>query len=157
MTLHHVHDRLSFGALEDCIHGGDGAVVHACKIPCHRACVGYQNNLPPDHPYYLHYESGRHLYLNLIDPPVPLFKKESFDIFFDFMDRQIAHHRVLIHCNQGQSRAPSLALLYMAKRLDALPDDSYLAARTAFESKFPYAPGKGIETYLTENWNGLGR
>lgn len=156
MAVTRVHDRLMFGAIDDCIAAGECAVIHACKIPCHQTRIGYTGSLHPDHQHYRSYETGHHLYLNLIDPPLPLFKKESFDAFFDFTDRMMKTRDVLIHCNQGQSRAPSLALLYMAKRLHVLPNDSYESARAAFEEKFPYAPGKGMVTYLTENWKSLG-
>lgn len=156
MTIRRVHDRLMFGALDDCVAAGDMAVVHACKTPCHQTRIGYIGNLPANHPHYLSYRSGHHLYLNMIDPPLPLFKPAMFDAFFSFMDEEIKTREILIHCNQGQSRSPSLALLYMAKRLKTLPDDSFTAARTAFEKKIPYAPSKGIETYLMENWQSLG-
>jgi hypothetical protein len=142
-----------FGSLDDCRVTGDVAVVHACKNPCHQNVLGYKGNLSSDHEHYLSYEKGYHLYLNLIDPSAPLFKAESFDIFFAFVDRAIQERAVLIHCNLGQSRAPSLTLLYMAKRLGILPDESYEAARAAFEKKFPYTPSAGIVTYLTQNWD----
>lgn len=116
----------------------------------------YTSNLPTQHPHYLSYQDQHHLYLNLIDPPAPLFKRESFNIFFQFMDAQIKQRPVLIHCNQGQSRAPSLALLYAARRLKLFPDETYAVARAAFEKQFPYAPGKGIEIFLTQNWCHLG-
>jgi predicted protein tyrosine phosphatase len=77
----------------------------------------------------------------------------SFEAFLKFVDREIAERPVLIHCNQGESRAPSLTLLYMAKRLDALPCDSYVAAATEFRRKYTYNPGRGIETWLTTNWS----
>ena len=156
MTITRVHEKLSFGAIGDCIAAGECAVVHACKIPCHQTRIGYSGSLTPDHPHYLSYETGHHLYLNMIDPPLPLFKPDMFTAFFDFTDRMIKTRDVLIHCNQGQSRAPSLTLLYMAKRLHLLPNDSYAAARAAFEKKFPYAPGQGIQMYLTEQWKTLG-
>lgn len=132
------------------------AIVHACKDPCHKNCVGYTNNLPNTHPHYLSSERDNHLYLNMVDPPVPLFKIESFHIFFEFMDRQIKQRPVFIHCNQGLSRAPSLTLLYMAKRLKLLPNENYKIARMAFEQKYPYQPGKGIERFLTDYWDVLG-
>ncbi len=157
MTMRRVDEKLLFGALDDCVGAGEMAVVHACKIPCHQNCIGYTGSLHPDHPHYLSHETGHHLYLNMIDPPLPLFHAETFERFFDFTDRMIETREVLIHCNQGQSRAPSLALLYMAKRLGTLPDESFGAARAAFETKFPYQPGQGIATYLTENWRELGR
>ena len=149
----------------DLLYFGDGAscssensqkyaMIHACKDPCHRRAVGYsEKSLNPAHPSYLAYEEDNQLFLNLIDPPVPLFKLESFKIFLAFATcANGSDQPVLIHCNQGQSRAPSLALLYMAKGLGLLPNESYAAARADFEEKFPYAPGKGIEIFLEENW-----
>ena len=136
--------------------GEDVAIVHACKEPCHRCAAGYrEKSLPSTNPHYLSLERGLDLYLNLIDPPVPLFKPESFKIFFDFVDRQIAVRPVRVHCNKGESRAPSLALLYRAKR-GSLPDENYEAARAVFERDNPYKPGKGIEMFLKENWKILG-
>jgi hypothetical protein len=149
-----VSDRLSYSGDWACSHANDGtrAVVHACKMPCHRHAVGYTNNLPSTHQHYLVYERGHHLYLNLIDPPQPLFMLPSFVAFLRFVDREIAEREVLIHCNQGESRAPSLALLYMAKRLGLLPSGSYEEAAEAFRSEFTYRPGEGIRRWLTANW-----
>lgn len=157
MTITHVMGNLSCGDIAACANADAGAaVVHACKEPCHRAGAGYtQRSLDKTHPHYLSLEKGRHLYLNLIDPPLPLFQRESFARFFDFVDRHIAARPVLIHCNKGESRAPSLALLYMAKR-GHLTDESYDAARASFAEKFPYKPGQGIVTFLSENWRALG-
>ncbi len=137
-------------------HSDTLSIVHACKEPCHRCAVGYkEKSLASLHPNYLALTRGNHLYLNLIDPPVPLFKAESFAAFFAFVDEHIKHRDVRIHCNKGESRAPSLTLLYRAKR-GLLPNDSYEAARVAFGAHNPYKPGKGIETYLRENWHRLG-
>jgi predicted protein tyrosine phosphatase len=151
-----VTDRLSFGDERECVHGDDEslAIVHACKEPCHRRSVGYTTRtIPSNHPHYLVLERGHHLYLNLIDPEQPLFMMASFEAFLKFVDREIAEREVLIHCNQGESRAPSLALLYMAKRLKVLPNDSYAAAATEFRGRFPYNPSRGIVTWLTDNWH----
>ncbi len=160
MARHHVTEKLCFDDLSGCLKEkeiGKIAIVHACKEPCHRHAVGYQDrSLDSGHPHYLWLEKPHHLYLNMIDPPAPLFKPESFAAFFRFVDREITQRPVLIHCNKGESRAPSLTLLYMAKRLGLLPNESYQAAAAAFSAKYPYKPGKGIATYLEKNWNGLG-
>jgi hypothetical protein len=147
-------ERLSYGNEETCSHAIDAslAIVHACKIPCHRRAVGYTNNLASSHQHYLVYENGHHLYLNLIDPPQLLFMMPCFEAFLRFVDREIAEREVLIHCNQGESRAPSLALLYMAKRLWLLPSESYDEAAESFRSQFTYRPGEGIKRWLTANW-----
>lgn len=161
MTRHHVTENLWFDDISGCpdLSGNKDeiAVVHACKEPCHRRAVGYQiRSLASQHPHYLCFEKPHHLYLNMIDPPAPLFKAESFAAFFRFVDREITQRPVLIHCNKGESRAPSLALLYMAKRLGLLPDTDYTAAAAAFSARFPYKPGKGIAAYLDKNWDLLG-
>ncbi|WP_072377327.1 hypothetical protein [Hyphomicrobium sp. NDB2Meth4] len=157
MTQTFISERLSYGGQDTCkAHPPDQAVVHACKEPCHRSAVGYTaKSLAPAHPNYLAHRTKTDLYLNLIDPPVPLFKLESFEIALDFMHTAYKAGPLHIHCNQGQSRAPSLALLLMAKRLGHLPNSSYAEARSAFEALYPYSPGKGIARFLTDNWGGL--
>ncbi|MGN6210523.1 hypothetical protein [Asticcacaulis sp.] len=153
-----ITDKLFYGADAVCTHdpASDVSVVHACKT-CHSRRLGYSGSLAPTHPNYLAWSGQHHLYLNLIDPPAPLFKLESFDHFFRFADVEIRDRPLLIHCNQGESRAPSLALLYMAKRLNLLPDESYQAAKLEFEKQFVYRPGKGIQTFLGQNWASLGK
>lgn len=56
------------------------AVVHACKDPCHKDAVGYNEDLPDSQDNYLKLEGDPHIYLNLIDPDVkPLFYLSSFE------------------------------------------------------------------------------
>jgi predicted protein tyrosine phosphatase len=157
--LHEVAPRLRYGNLEAAHRAAnnDMAVVHACKEPCHRQVIGGGAAVASGHPEYLAATRGLHLYLNMIDPPVPLFKLEMFAAFFAFIDQHYAARTVLIHCNQGLSRAPSLALLVMAKRLGLLPNENYAAARGVFEQQYPYAPGAGIATFLAQHWDSLGR
>ncbi len=160
MARHYVTEKLCFDDLSGCRTKNDMdkiAIVHACKDPCHREGVGYrERSLSATHPHYLWIEKPHHLYLNMIDPPIPLFQTEMFEAFFRFVDREIVDRPVLIHCNKGESRAPSLTLLYMAKRLNLLPNESYQAAATAFRARFPYKPGTGIALYLDKNWTTLG-
>lgn len=142
-----VTDQLSFsGEFPGCTEAGNGqvAVVHACKDPCYRQAVGCASGLV--------FERGHHLFLNLIDPDKPLFLMPSFEAFLSFVDRKILERPVHIHCNRGESRAPTLTLLYMAKRLGLLPNDSYESAAAAFSSWFPYRPGAGIKEWLLQNW-----
>jgi hypothetical protein len=153
-----VHERTLVGSVTDC-RGGDARlyVVHACKSPCHQHAVGYRGKLFGNHPNYLSLRSGSDLYLNIIDPPLPLFKDELFADYLRFArEAWDAGARLLVHCNQGESRAPSLALVFLAKHLGELPNESFAAARQAFAQRCSrYAPGRGIETYLTESWSRL--
>ena len=117
--MQEVFERVWVGSDTSCrAGGGEWAVVHACKSPCHQRAVGYQGSLVSSHANYLVLNRGRDLYLNLIDPPKPLFMPASFIAFLGFADAEwTAGRKLLIHCNLGESRAPSLALLFLAKRL----------------------------------------
>jgi hypothetical protein len=147
-----VHERVYVGSDDDCKVTGF-ATVHGCKT-CHTNAVGYTGSLPSTHPNYLSLERGGQLYLNLIDPVLPLFKVEIFKVFLEFAKREYEGKAALLtHCNQGFSRGPSLALLFLAKGLGAMNDDSFAAAREDFLKVYPaYNPGKGIEQFLTEHW-----
>ena len=150
-----VYPNLYVGTESDCFFDNrdDWAVVHACKFPCHQKAVGYHGNLSPKHPNYLVLERRTHLFLNIIDPDTPLFKPPLFDSALSFMDRYFPTHKVLIHCNKGNSRAPSLALLYLSKCIQVINSESYATAAKDFRPKFPgYQPGRGIQTYLTKHW-----
>jgi len=62
--------------------------------------------------------------------------------------------KLLFHCNQGDSRAPSLALLHLSKNLSVISDSSYEAAATEYKKlDYFYKPGLGIKIYLTKHWN----
>ena len=153
-----VHPRLHVGDLASCRAAtGDWAIVHACKSPCHQSAVGYKGNLPKEHPSYLALRKEGALFLNLIDPPVPLFQLESFEVFLGFASEQWdAGKSLLIHCNQGESRAPSLALLLLAFRLGIIPNNTFGQARDAFQLLYPkYSPGAGIEQFLTLQWRAI--
>lgn len=156
--MHRIDDHLFLGSLSTCRAGsGQLAVVHACKTPCHQRAAGYTGSLPGHHPHYLALRQPFDLYLNLIDPPVPLFQLESFHHFFAFAAEHAAVHRpLLIHCNQGESRAPSLALLLLALQRKSIPSATYAEARSAFEALYPaYTPGAGIQQFLTGHWDKL--
>lgn len=164
--LHELEPWLWIGADEDCALAlasqrqlqSWGGIVHACKWPCHANAVGYGYDskvvLAKNHPEYLWAERPGSLYLNLIDPPVPLFQVGLFTTALDWIaEKDEPGKRTLIHCNKGESRAPSIALLYLAKRADLLPNDSFQIARETFLTKYPgYKPGAGIVTFLTDKW-----
>ncbi len=154
--MQQVHENLFVGSEIDCATSRPGwFIIHACKSPCHQRAVGYRGSLKSNHPNYLVLERENDLFLNMIDPPVPLFKMETFVAFFRFAyEGWEKGLKVLVHCNQGESRAPTLALLLMSKRLDALPCSSYQEAASAFKQIYPaYNPGQGIQTFLKENWH----
>jgi hypothetical protein len=135
--------------------GGWAAVIHACKT-CHMKIVGYTGSLDPGHPEYLSaLRQERHLALNLIDAPEPrFFRPELFVKALDFLSEWHSQGPVLVHCNGGMSRAPSLALVYLAQRVKVLRRGSYAEAREDFTRFYrgPYTPGPGIAAFLHVRW-----
>ncbi len=121
-----------------------GPTLHACKSPCYLQAVGGPQE--PGSNLYLAAEIKNNLFLNLIDPAKPLFKAESFYRAMKFLD-SVDHP--LIHCNQGLSRAPSIALLWLNKR-GYIPGNTFDQAKEGF--MYPYRPGQGIAAFLRANW-----
>lgn len=153
-----IHERIFVGTDYDCFDSKKGWVtVHACKSPCHQRAVGYRGNLPSTHPNYLVLQKEPNLYLNMIDPLAPLFMLPLFTEFLNFVQKHWKEGRdILIHCNLGESRAPSLALIFLAKVAKTLPDDSFESARKEYQKIDPfYSPGRGIQVYLKEKWKEL--
>lgn len=158
--MQEVHERVFVTDATSCLVGtSEFAVVHACKSPCHQRAVGYTGKLPNSHPNYLVLEKDFDLYLNIIDPPVPLFMPPLFSRFLIFAQKHWDDgKKLIIHCNQGESRAPSLALLFLAKGLSVIGNSSYESARGQFQKIYPrYQPGIGIQTYFTRHWANLGQ
>lgn len=155
-----VHPGLFVGQRDDCpLHGarlaGNWAVVHAYPA-CHRNTLGYTTVLAPEGPEQHLARREQHLLLNMRDAEQPGFyrKEAMIDPALAFIDEMRERGAsVLIHCEQGMSRSPSLALLYLATRLGALPAASLGEAEAAFQAIYPrYAPGYGIWAHLKQHW-----
>ena len=131
-------------------------VVHACKEPYHRQLLGYAGRgAPKGHPEYLFAKRGNRLFLNFVDVDDPTYvAKEIIDAAMKFISKGLhAGKKVLVHCNQGESRGPSIGLLYLAAYTDVLPKTSLKDAERSFVKIYPlYAPKRGIREFLRENW-----
>ena len=156
--MQEVHEDFFVGAERGCPTKStdeDWAVVHACKHPCHQNAVGGQ--VSQNHPNYLVLEDRDDLYLNIVDmnrKQKHEFMEPMVSATLDFVDQHISSKQVLIHCNQGQSRSPSLALLYLAKRAKEIPNESYRQASNEFRELYPqFNPAQGIHLYLQDYWD----
>ena len=133
-------------------------VIHACKEPYHRRYVGYTTRgCPKDSPDYLYADRGTRLALNMVDARQPeFFAHEMIEKALDFLQEQHMKKKryTMIHCNEGKSRAPGLALLYMATQ-GLLPPDSYETAKNRFiqNGYVQYEPGEGWNKHLRQNWS----
>jgi hypothetical protein len=133
----------------------DFAIIHACKYPCHAGAVGYRGSLQSNHPYYLILENGQNLFLNMVDMEKelsPIYTHPIMKTAIAFIEKHVGERKILVHCNQGMSRSPSIALLYLA-RIGVIPNDSYSNAVISFQRIYPYFnPGRGIALYMNNNW-----
>ncbi|HIH04220.1 MAG TPA: phosphatase [Methanoregulaceae archaeon] len=155
-----IHPNLFIGNEYDYEHQVRGQpgwrVVHACKDPYHRQALGYTGRAASkDHPEYLIARRDGRLILNLIDPPNPDFvPKEIIDAALDYIRANTPDTRVLVHCNQGESRSPAIGILYLAAYTDRLPRN-FLEAEAEYQRIYPpYNPGRGIRGFLINNWEG---
>ena len=137
-------------------------ILHCCKSPFHQAMVGYSGNLQSTHPNYAYIIQGNQMALNLVDMDIfnaisvnyVEFNRNMFEQAFVFLDKQVAiGNKVLIHCNQGESRAPSLGMLYVA-RLGKWNWADFETTMKEFVSIFPrYSPKKNILMNIKLSWN----
>ncbi|OHD12329.1 MAG: phosphatase [Spirochaetes bacterium GWC1_27_15] len=130
------------------------ATVHACKEPYHREALGYkEKGAPKGHSEYLFAVRDNRLILNLVDSPDYRYISDVIiDKALDFIDEKLRDGlNVLVHCNLGESRSPSIGLLYLVKKKILkvkTPDE----AMGEFKKIYPnYAP-KGIWDFIKLNW-----
>lgn len=132
------------------------AIVHACKEPFHRQLLGYTGRgAPKDHPEYLFGERGNRLFMNIVDAPKSLFfDKGMIDKALDFIHEKLSQGlKVLVHCNEGMSRSPSIVLLYLVKHR-LIEGDTLEDVEAEFLKLYPnYNPGTGMRGFVKENWS----
>lgn len=131
--------------------GDDWAVVHACKTS-HQQRLNYTGSIKGS-PYYIIFPDGDHLYINWVDEPRGiLFQVPTFIEALDFIDERIGDKNVFIHCDLGESRGPTLGMVYLAKRTDFL-DDDFSKAFMEFSKHYPGYNPSGIARFVERNWD----
>jgi hypothetical protein len=153
-----VHHNLFVGSEVDevSIRGQTGwFVVHACKDPYHRRALGYTGRgAPKDHPEYLVARRPGRLILNLVDADdVNYIPVQIIDAALDDIHQNIASSKILVHCNQGMSRSPAIAFLYLLKFTDVFRRQDHEEDLRVFLKIYPpYAPARGMADYVRLNW-----
>jgi hypothetical protein len=122
----------------------------------HAIVLGYRPK--PNDSKYILYRGGGILSVNFVDAQDPKYYDwqgngiKVFEEILDFIDSH-KDKKILINCNLGKSRSQSLAMLYLAKRLKILNNESFANAVVDFLQLSPrYEPGLGIQLFLTQNW-----
>lgn len=135
------------------------AIVHATQT-IHYQIFGWNrttNKPDKNHPNYIYYENDNRLSLNWVDGAAFLYDWQGSGVetlikVLDFVDKWIDKREILIHCDQGLSRSPTMGLLYLAKRAKLITNESFPSAKAEFTEIYPlYAPG-GIGDFVDSNW-----
>ena len=154
------HTNLFIGEITDLSQTNekDWALIHAAQSIHYRIFGWNRTTNKPDknHPNYIYYEKDNCLSLNWVDGASYLYDWSGVETFIktlDFIDKWISEKKVLIHCDQGQSRSPTLGLLYLAKRMKTISNESFLSAKKEFINYYPYYSPGGIGEYVQKNWN----
>ncbi|MDA3816448.1 MAG: dual specificity protein phosphatase [Prolixibacteraceae bacterium] len=117
----------------------DFCFVQACKEPCHRKALVYSGRTADkNHPEYLIAYRERRIILNMIDPPTgKYFENILFEKSLEFIDEHLNNGKeILIHCNQGVSRSPSIGLLYLATK-NKIRNKNFEIAKEDFKKNLP--------------------
>lgn len=161
MSAVEVYPNLFVGKGEDIagvMVGGDVLpewyVISAAKEPFHREALGYTGRAATkDHAEYLVAYRPRRMILNLVDVEDPAYiRKEIIDRALVVITTFLWDgYKVLVHCNQGGSRGPSIAFLWLAKCTSTFAGLDLETALERFKAIYPaYAPAKGFEIYIAK-------
>lgn len=144
------------GSFNSIRHQQGWATVHACKEPYHRRALGYSGRgAPKNDPEYLVAHRGLELMLNMVDADTPDYiPKSMVNEALTFIGAHLTNgFNVLIHCNQGMSRSPGIAILFLAQKGE-FQGLSYEQAKEVFRKTYPnYNPAGGIDGFCRLNWN----
>ena len=136
------------------------AIIHASqKYHYYVMDWNYADRKPDkNHPNYLFYQFKDEISLNWVDGRAELYDWVGVDTFnrlLDFIEDKSKNKKVFIHCDKGLSRSPTVGLLYLAKRTNILPSNSYEMASKKFRKTYPqYNPG-GLAEYISDNWEDI--
>lgn len=119
----------------------------------HQQTLDYHTLAAPPGPDYLMVRRGHLMALNLLDLDDPNYiDPDMIDSGLSFIGERLkAGDRVLVACNAGHSRGPSVALLYL-RSIGEMPYNFGMSVRF-FRTLYPhYDPGAGIRQYLRSHW-----
>lgn len=156
--LHNIIDRLWVGddTGYEKIEGKPGwSILRCCKEGPggHRQTLGYTTLGAPQGPNYLWVRRKNKLALNILDLEDPqMIPDKVIDKGLEFIkERMDAGDKVLVACNAGHSRSPSLVMLYLHS-INELPQP-FNRAKTIFKAIYePFSPGHGMLWHLHNRW-----
>jgi hypothetical protein len=119
----------------------------------HQSVVGWSGRgCNRDNPYYLFKETEEAIYLNMIDGDNPAYvSNEMIDPALGFIKRALGNEEeVFIYCSLGESRSPSIALMYLLENDLIDREDADKVFRENYYSE--YKPKFGNLGYIQQRW-----
>jgi len=129
------------------------ALNRANGFVTHQSEIGWTGRgCDKSHPNYLFKETEEVIYLNMIDGEDPKYVNDAMiNPALEFIKGNLEQgFSVFIYCSLGESRSPSIALMYMLEN-GLIPVDN---AIEEFKSKYypKYAPKLGNAGYIKQRW-----
>lgn len=133
---------LFVGDITDC-NKENYAIIHACKHPCFLNALNLRR-VQKEHPNYLFYQRDNHLYLNMVDWSNGMPNREMtlkiLDETIKFINERIKDKKILVHCNEGTSRAPLICAYYL-KNKNILSEDFLEKFKEIYMPEFNLSQG----------------
>jgi hypothetical protein len=137
--------RRGYSRLACCKYGDDS----------HRSMLGYTTLGAPKNSEYLFARRGNVMALNLLDLDDPAMIPDAvLQAGVKFITEQInAGNKILVHCNAGKSRSPSITMMYL-RSIGELPHGLRKSIHVFKTLYPPFDPGHGMKYHLMEYWKG---
>ncbi|MGQ4002899.1 dual specificity protein phosphatase family protein [Francisellaceae bacterium CB299] len=128
------------------------ALNRANGFVTHQSVVGWSGRgCDKGNPYYLFKEEQDAIYLNMIDGDDPKYVSgQMINPALNFIKKNLDNNeKVFIYCSLGESRSPSIALMYLLE-YGLLDKES---AVFQFKKMYPnYNPKAGNQLYIQNRW-----
>lgn len=129
------------------------AVNRANGYVTHQSVVGWSGRgCNKNNPYYLFKQTDDAIYLNMIDGDDPAYVNDDMiNATLEFISSALGNQeKVFIYCSLGESRSPSIALMYLLEN-DLISTHNSVED---FKSKYypNYFPKRGNLEYIRKRW-----
>lgn len=119
----------------------------------HQSVVGWTGRgCDKDNPHYLFKREDKAIYLNMIDGDNPDYIHDSMiDAALNFMKEKLdKDEEVFIYCSLGESRSPSIALMYLLEN-ELINRD--IESCRKFQAEYSkYKPNTGVFLYIKNRY-----
>ncbi|AFL69621.1 dual specificity protein phosphatase family protein [Sulfurospirillum barnesii] len=129
------------------------ALNRASGFVTHQSKIGWSGKgCDKGNPYYLYKEEENAIYLNMIDGEDPKYvSDEMINAALRFIKYHLENNeKIFIYCSLGESRSPSIALMYMLENELIDTTNTFINFTNNFYNN--YQPKRGNLEYIQARW-----